>query len=72
MNTEALVTSVHNNNEEGTTRVNLRWEGKHEIGDFKLEKLGTVVNSETETEDSGWVMVEYPGNAKPGDAIPHS
>lgn len=73
---EALVTSVHNYNEPtasgetGKTRIDLRWEGPHEIGDFEVERLGNVLNDETETEHSGWVEVEYPGNAKIGDVIP--
>ena len=73
---EALVTSVHNYNEPtapgeiGKTRIDLRWEGRHEIGDFELERLGNILNDETETEHSGWVEVEYPGNAKAGDVIP--
>ena len=47
---EALVTSVHNYNEPtvagetGKTRIDLRWEGRHEIGDFELERLGNVLN----------------------------
>jgi hypothetical protein len=72
MSDQAVVTSVHNNNDEGTTRIDLRWDGKHEIADFSLEKLGKVLNCESETEDSGWVLVEYPGNAKPGDAVSES
>ncbi|MBV9999435.1 MAG: hypothetical protein JO015_10015 [Verrucomicrobia bacterium] len=73
---EALVTSVHNYNEPtvsgetGKTRIDLRWEGPHEIGDFELERLGNVLNNETETEHTGWVEVVYPGNAKTGDVIP--
>ena len=73
---EALVTSVHNyseytpSGEAGKTRIALRWEGNHQIGDFELERLGKVLNDETETEHSGWVEVEYPGNAKTGDVIP--
>ncbi|MBV9490631.1 MAG: hypothetical protein JO069_13055 [Verrucomicrobia bacterium] len=67
---EAFVTSVHNYNEDGTTRIDLRWQGNYEIGDFEVERLGQVLNLETETEDTGWILVEYPGNAKAGDTIP--
>ena len=73
---EALVTSVHNyteyaeSGETGKTRISLRWEGNHQIADFELERLGNVLNDETETEHTGWVEVQYPGNAKTGDVIP--
>ena len=67
---EALVTSVHNNTDEDTTRIDLRWEGEHDIGDFDLDRLGRVLNPENETENNGWVTVQYPGNAKPGDTVP--
>jgi hypothetical protein len=50
--------------------VNLRWEGKHEISDFALNKLGSVLNSERETEHSGWAIVELPVKATVGRAIP--
>ena len=62
--TEALVTSVHNYTEyvhsgdTGKTRIGLRWEGIHQIGDFELERLGNVLNDETETEHTGWVEVQ--------------
>ena len=46
---EAAVVSIHENTNDRTARVNLRWEGKHQISDFALEKLGTVLNSEGET-----------------------
>jgi hypothetical protein len=55
---EAAVLSIHDNPGDGTARVNLRWEGHHQISDFDLAKLGNVLNSEDETEHSGWVLVE--------------
>ena len=65
----ALVTSAHKNPSQRNTRVNLKWLGNHDIGDFNLEKLGKVLNCETETENSGWVIVEDPCRANPGDTI---
>jgi hypothetical protein len=67
---EAAVVSIHENTNDGTARVNLRWEGKHEITDFALNKLGSVLNSEGETEHSGWAIVELPVKATVGKAIP--
>jgi hypothetical protein len=49
----------------------LRWEGKHQISDFALEKLGRVLNSEDETgQNSGWAIVELPAKATVGMTIP--
>jgi hypothetical protein len=31
--------SIRENTNDRTARVNLRWEGKHQISDFALEKL---------------------------------
>ena len=67
---EAAVVSIRENTNEGTARVNLRWEGEHQISDFALEKLGSVLNSEGETEHGGWVLVQLPVKATVGKAIP--
>jgi hypothetical protein len=66
----ALITSVHHNPSEGTTRINLKRLGSHEIGDFNVEKLGKVLNCETETGNSGWAIVEGLCRANLGDTIP--
>jgi hypothetical protein len=67
---EAAVVSVRDNPDEGTARINLRWEGKHQISDFNLDKLGRVLDSEDETEHTGWVFVERPVSIEPGVTIP--
>ena len=72
---EAAVVSIRENTNDGTARVNLRWEGKHQISDFALEKLGTVLgtvlNSEGEIgQNSGWAIVEVPAKATVGMTIP--
>ena len=68
---EAAVVSIRENPNDRTARVNLRWEGKHQISDFALEKLGTVLNSEDETDQhSGWAIVESPVKATIGKTIP--
>jgi hypothetical protein len=66
---EAAVLSIHDNPGDGTARVNLRWEGHHQISDFDLAKLGNVLNSEDETEHSGWALVERPVKATIGKTI---
>src|SRR6202049_572390 len=68
---EAAVVSIRENTNDRTARVNLRWEGKHQISDFALEKLGSVLNSEGEIgQNSGWAIVEVPAKATVGMTIP--
>ena len=67
---EAAVVSIRERTDEGTARVNLRWEGNHQISDFDLNKLGSVLNSEGEAEHSGWAVVELPVKATIGNVIP--
>ena len=67
---EAAVMSIHENSDEGTARVNLRWEGNHQMSDFDVDKLGKVLDSEDETEHSGWALVELPVKATVGKAVP--
>jgi hypothetical protein len=67
---EAAVVSIRENPDEGTARVNLRWEGSHQISDFDLDKLGRVVDSEDETEHGGWAFVELPVTISVGKTIP--
>ena len=68
---EAAVVSIRENPGEGTARVNLRWEGRYQISDFELDKLGRVLNSEDETDQhSGWARVEVPVALVVGRTIP--
>jgi hypothetical protein len=67
---EAAVMSIHENSDEGTARINLRWEGNYQISDFDVDKLGKVLNSEDETEHSGWVLVERPVKVTVGKTVP--
>ena len=67
---EAAVVSVRDITDEGKARINLRWEGKHQIADFDLAKLGKVIDSEDETEQTGWVFVELPAEISVGKTIP--
>jgi hypothetical protein len=54
----------------GSLRINLRWEGNHEITDFELDQFGDFVSCETETEHTGWVIVKPRGAVYFGDTIP--
>ncbi len=67
----AFVLSLHEDVSPGTFRINLKWQVNHEIFDFNLDHLGKVVNSATETENTGWVMIEHPRRfLNVGEAIP--
>jgi|ERR1700738_3193218 hypothetical protein len=57
LNQAAFVVSVHYVHPNGPARLNLKWNGNHQISDFDLDRLGEVLNCETETENTGWVMV---------------
>src|SRR5258708_9163750 len=54
----AFVVSVHYEDSKCTLRVNLKWQGNHDISAFDLDRLGKVVHCETEAEDTGWVVIE--------------
>ena len=66
----AIVMSCHEHDVPGTWRINLKWQGKHEISDFDLERLGAVQRSEAETEHTGYVIVKSHTNPNIGDTIP--
>jgi hypothetical protein len=67
---QAAVMSIHENSDEGTATVNLRWDGNYQISDFELDKLGRVLNSEGETGHSGWAIVERPVKVTVGKTVP--
>jgi hypothetical protein len=67
----ALVMSFFKNEvPAGSVRINLKWPDKHEVTDFKLDQLGELVSCETETDQTGWVIVKRRGNVSVGDKIP--
>jgi hypothetical protein len=67
----ALVMSFFKNEvPAGSVRINLKWPDKHEVTDFKLDRLGEMATCETETDQTGWVIVKRPGNVSVGDQIP--
>ena len=55
----AFIVSVHNESLEGATRMNLKWNGHHEISDFDFDHLGEVIGCGMETENAGWVIVQF-------------
>ena len=54
----------------GSSRINLKWGDKHEVTDFKLDRLGELVSCETETDQTGWVIVKPRGRIELGQEIP--
>jgi hypothetical protein len=63
-------TLLHQDVRDRTVRLNLKWQGKHDLGDFNLDRLGRLLSCETETEHTGWAIIEPSKNVKPGDTIP--
>jgi hypothetical protein len=63
------IVSQHDNVNQATSRINLKWQGNHDIADFNLERLGKVVSCETETENTGWVIIERSRLVKIGCTI---
>ena len=53
----AFVVSVHYGNTNEGARINVKWKGNHEISDFNFDRFGEVLSSESETENTGWVVV---------------
>ena len=66
----AFVVSVHEDASPGILRINLRWNGNHEIFAFNLDRLGKVVNSATETGNTGWVTIKRRRFLSVGEGIP--
>jgi hypothetical protein len=56
----AFVISVHYES-DSVVRINLRWEGRHDITAFALDRLGEVVEYKNETPNSGWLTVDPNG-----------
>jgi hypothetical protein len=54
----ALVMSCHEHDVPGTWRINLKWQGNHDISDFDLDRLGAVLRSGAGTEHTGYMIVK--------------
>jgi len=44
---------------ESAARINLKWKGHHDISDFDFDHLGEVIGCGMETENAGWVIVQF-------------
>jgi hypothetical protein len=72
---KAVVMSLHPHGAAGTLRLNLRWQGPHQVNDFKFDSLGVVQDYQTETEHTGWVTLQPDGDLHVkvpflGDGVP--
>ena len=65
-----FIVSLHHDGSPNTLRVNLKWEGDHDISAFDLGSLGEVLHCENESENTGWAIVRSSHLVSPGDAIP--
>jgi hypothetical protein len=66
----ALVVSVHQSGSGRAVRLNLRWQGKHDLGDFDhLDRLGTMTACDVETERTNWAVIEPRHPINPGDTV---
>ena len=67
----AIVMSYFKNDvPPGSSRINLKWADKHEVTDFKVDQLGELLSCETETDQTGWVIVNARGKIELGQEIP--
>lgn len=66
----AIVMSFYQNEDPPGVRVNLKWNGKHDISDFQLDRFGDFIGCENETDNTGWVLVKARGNLNIGDTVP--
>lgn len=48
-----FIVSLHYDASPDTLRVNLTWQGDHDISAFDLDRLGQVLHYENESENTG-------------------
>jgi hypothetical protein len=58
--TEAAVVSIHENTNERTARLNLRWEGKRQISDFALDKWAAFRIPKVKPSIAGGRLLNFP------------
>src|SRR5215469_7163436 len=58
---KAIVMSYYPHGSAGAIRLNLRWRGLHQVNDFDFDSVGEVQDFQTETEHTGWVILEPHG-----------
>jgi hypothetical protein len=58
---KAVVMSYYPHGSAGAIRLNLRWRGLHQVNDFNFDSAGEVQDCQTETEHTGWVILQTHG-----------
>ena len=58
---KAVVMSYYPHGSAGAIRLNLRWRGLHQVNDFNFDSVGEVRDCQTETEHTGWVILQPHG-----------
>src|SRR5215469_18668574 len=58
---KAVVMSYYPHGSAGAIRLNLRWRGLHQVNDFNFDSAGEVQDCQTETEHTGWVILQPHG-----------
>lgn len=69
-NSAVVMSYFKNEVPAGSSRINLKWADKHEVTDFKIDRLGELLSCETETDQTGWVIVKPGGKIEIGQEIP--
>lgn len=65
-----FIVSLHYDASPDTLRVNLTWQGDHDISAFDLDRFGQVLHYENESENTGWALIKPSCLVSPGEAIP--
>jgi hypothetical protein len=55
---KAVVMSYYRHGSAGAVRLNLRWKSLHQVSDFNFDAAGDVREFQTETEHTGWVILQ--------------
>ena len=58
---KAVVMSYYPHGSAGAVRLNLKWGGLHQVNDFNFDSAGEVQDCQTETEHTGWVILQPHG-----------
>jgi hypothetical protein len=55
---EALLMSFYPHGSDGAIHLNLKWRDIHHVNEFNFESAGEVQEFQTETEHTGWVILQ--------------
>jgi hypothetical protein len=55
---KAVVMSYYPHGSAGAVRLNLKWGGLHQVNDFNFDFAGEVQDCQTETDHTGWVILQ--------------